>query len=93
MLYKRILLKLSGEALLGERSHGVDPKRILAYSKEIRQGKVGEGEERGTSERWGKVGQGEARQSKTGQGRARPSKAEQGEARRVLKRTIAIYGG
>lgn len=37
MLYKRILLKLSGEALLGERSHGVDPKRILAYSKEIKE--------------------------------------------------------
>ena len=37
MLYKRILLKLSGEALLGERSHGVDPKRILAYSREIKE--------------------------------------------------------
>ena len=37
MLYKRILLKLSGEALLGERSHGVDPKRILAYSNEIKE--------------------------------------------------------
>ena len=37
MLYKWILLKLSGEALLGERSHGVDPKRILAYSKEIKE--------------------------------------------------------
>ena len=37
MLYKRILLKLSGEALLGQRSHGVDPKRILAYSKEIKE--------------------------------------------------------
>ena len=37
MLYKRILLKLSGEALLGERSYGVDPKRILAYSKEIKE--------------------------------------------------------
>ena len=35
MSYNRILLKLSGEALLGERNHGVDPKRILAYSKEI----------------------------------------------------------
>ena len=33
----RILLKLSGEALLGERNHGVDPKRILAYSKEIKE--------------------------------------------------------
>ena len=37
MLYNRILLKLSGEALLGERNHGVDPKRILAYSKEIKE--------------------------------------------------------
>ena len=37
MLYKRILLKLSGEALLGQRSHGIDPKRILAYSKEIKE--------------------------------------------------------
>ena len=37
MSYNRILLKLSGEALLGERSHGVDPKRILAYSKEIKE--------------------------------------------------------
>ena len=36
MLYNRILLKLSGEALLGEQTHGVDPKRILAYSKEIK---------------------------------------------------------
>ena len=37
MSYNRILLKLSGEALLGERSHGVDPQRILAYSKEIKE--------------------------------------------------------
>ena len=37
MSYNRILLKLSGEALLGERNHGVDPKRILAYSKEIKE--------------------------------------------------------
>tara|TARA_Y100000768_G_scaffold381845_1_gene361169 strand:- start:539 stop:1243 length:705 start_codon:yes stop_codon:yes gene_type:complete len=37
MSYKRVLLKLSGEALLGERSHGVDPKRILAYSEEIKE--------------------------------------------------------
>ena len=34
---KRILLKLSGEALLGEKSYGVDPKRILAYSEEIKE--------------------------------------------------------
>ena len=37
MSYKRVLLKLSGEALLGEKSYGVDPKRILAYSKEIKE--------------------------------------------------------
>ena len=37
MSYNRILLKLSGEALLGERNHGVDPKRILTYSKEIKE--------------------------------------------------------
>ena len=37
MSYNRILLKLSGEALLGQRNHGVDPKRILAYSKEIKE--------------------------------------------------------
>ena len=35
MLYKRILLKLSGEALMGKRTHGVDPERIKAYCKEI----------------------------------------------------------
>ena len=37
MSYKRVLLKLSGEALLGEKSYGVDPKRILAYTKEIKE--------------------------------------------------------
>ena len=37
MSYNRILLKLSGEALLGKKSHGVDPQRILAYSKEIKE--------------------------------------------------------
>jgi uridylate kinase len=35
MPYKRILLKLSGEALMGNRTHGIDPKRIKSYSKEI----------------------------------------------------------
>ena len=35
MPYKRILLKLSGEALMGNRTHGVDPERIRAYCKEI----------------------------------------------------------
>ena len=36
MIYKRVLLKLSGEALLGERSYGIDPKRIAQYAKEIK---------------------------------------------------------
>jgi uridylate kinase len=35
MPYKRILLKLSGESLMGNRTHGIDPKRIKSYSKEI----------------------------------------------------------
>lgn len=36
MIYNRILLKLSGEALLGDKSHGIDPKTINKYSKEIK---------------------------------------------------------
>ena len=36
MSYKRILLKLSGEALLGERQYGIDPVRITQYAKEIK---------------------------------------------------------
>ena len=35
MLYKRILLKLSGEALMGDNSYGIDPDRIQLYCKEI----------------------------------------------------------
>ena len=35
MLYKRILLKLSGEALMGDNSHGIDPDRIQSYCREI----------------------------------------------------------
>lgn len=36
MQYKRILLKLSGEALLGERQYGIDPKILLYYAQEIK---------------------------------------------------------
>lgn len=36
MHYKRILLKLSGEALMGERAHGIDPVRLAAYADEIK---------------------------------------------------------
>jgi uridylate kinase len=37
MSYKRILLKLSGEALMGERQHGIDPKRLAIYAEEIKK--------------------------------------------------------
>ncbi len=36
MQYKRILLKLSGEALMGDRSYGIDPSRLAVYAEEIR---------------------------------------------------------
>jgi len=36
MKYKRILLKLSGEALMGEKPYGIDPVRLEQYSREIR---------------------------------------------------------
>jgi uridylate kinase len=37
MSYKRILLKLSGEALMGERQYGIDPSRLAAYASEIKK--------------------------------------------------------
>ncbi|MBQ4913961.1 UMP kinase [Maribacter sp. MMG018] len=37
MQYKRILLKLSGEALMGENQYGIDPKRLAEYAEEIKQ--------------------------------------------------------
>lgn len=37
MKYKRILLKLSGEALMGERQYGIDPKRLKEYAIEVKQ--------------------------------------------------------
>ncbi|AVI50335.1 UMP kinase [Pukyongia salina] len=36
MQYKRILLKLSGEALMGSRQYGIDPDRLQEYAKEIK---------------------------------------------------------
>lgn len=36
MQYKRVLLKLSGEALMGNREHGIDPVRLADYAKEIK---------------------------------------------------------
>ena len=36
MKYKKILLKLSGEALMGEKQYGIDPERLNQYAKEIK---------------------------------------------------------
>lgn len=36
MKYKRILLKLSGEALLGDQAYGIDPKRLQSYAEDIK---------------------------------------------------------
>ena len=36
MKYKRILLKLSGEALMGSKQFGIDPERISQYAKDIK---------------------------------------------------------
>ncbi|HSR61132.1 MAG TPA: UMP kinase [Robiginitalea sp.] len=36
MQYKRILLKLSGEALMGDRNYGIDPGRLELYANEIK---------------------------------------------------------
>jgi len=42
MKYKRVLLKLSGEALMGEQHYGIDPQRLKTYAEEIREAvKVG----------------------------------------------------
>lgn len=36
MKYKRILLKLSGEALMGDKQFGIDNKRLVQYAEEIK---------------------------------------------------------
>lgn len=35
--YKRILLKLSGESLMGEQGYGIDAKRVADYAEQIKQ--------------------------------------------------------
>jgi len=37
MKYKRILLKLSGESLMGEDNYGIDPNRLQKYAEEIKK--------------------------------------------------------
>lgn len=36
MQYKRILLKLSGESLMGANQYGIDPSRLAEYAEEIK---------------------------------------------------------
>jgi uridylate kinase len=36
MTYKRVLLKLSGEALLGDQNYGIDPNRLQQYAKDVK---------------------------------------------------------
>jgi uridylate kinase len=36
MKYKRILLKLSGEALMGDKQFGIDPARLAQYARDIK---------------------------------------------------------
>jgi len=37
MKYNRILLKLSGEALMGNQQYGIDPERLNTYAEEIKE--------------------------------------------------------
>ncbi|WP_439182915.1 UMP kinase [Carboxylicivirga taeanensis] len=37
MKYKRILLKLSGESLMGEQGYGIDPERLNDYAEQIKE--------------------------------------------------------
>lgn len=36
-VYKRIVLKISGEALQGKKAHGIDPQVLLAISRQIKE--------------------------------------------------------
>lgn len=35
--YNRILLKLSGESLMGQQGYGIDPERLAAYARQIKE--------------------------------------------------------
>ena len=35
--YKRLLLKLSGESLMGELGYGIDPKMLIFFAKEVKK--------------------------------------------------------
>ena len=40
MGYKRVLLKLSGEALMGEQGYGIDPEIVQSIAKDVAAGMV-----------------------------------------------------
>lgn len=35
--YQRIILKLSGEALMGDKAHGIDPKTVLSFAQQLKE--------------------------------------------------------
>jgi uridylate kinase len=35
--FRRVLLKLSGEALMGDQAYGVDPERVEAIAGEVKR--------------------------------------------------------
>ena len=37
MKFKRVLLKLSGEALMGSQEYGIDPERLKQYAEELKR--------------------------------------------------------
>ena len=37
MKYKRVLVKLSGEALMGDKQFGIDSSRIAQYAEDIKE--------------------------------------------------------
>lgn len=39
IIYKRVLLKLSGESLMGKNNAGIDPDMLVQYAREIRKAK------------------------------------------------------
>jgi uridylate kinase len=36
-IYKRVLLKLSGESLMGSKAYGIDPQRLEEYAEQIKE--------------------------------------------------------
>ena len=41
--YKRVLLKLSGESLMGKKQYGIDETRLAEYAEQIKPARVSTG--------------------------------------------------